>query len=239
MYNWTDGPSIISGTSLLLLDPHETWSATAEINCPGGPLYNFVKHHDDPQIQNQLLPFGSFHSQLDREFHGTVIRMPLRTNSQAQWSKIVPGIPTTSEDIEEVFDHFSQELADTLLFLKNVRRITLQVDDKIFAQADAKHFTLKDSIPIEDSCVGDVNVPYRKTLVDGKEIMWSKSFLCKINVQKGDNKELLEFAISHCMMHNSCMVDDELKRWSRSFKLFPWAAVAAPLQVFDPDMNFD
>jgi sacsin len=130
VYNWTDSPSVLSGRSLLLLDPHHSWSAV--FTPPGGPVYDFVDDAEQPEMVNQLMPFSNvlaghdFRTPLD----GTAIRLPLRTKEQALKSRICQtsiGI----QEVRELLKSFAEGFDDGYgLFLRNVREIGFWEDGR-------------------------------------------------------------------------------------------------------------
>ena len=128
MYNWTDSPSVLSQELLLLLDPHESWSKG---NDPaGGPYYDFPSCSQEVEMVNQLEAFSLINQEWGCPFPGTIIRIPLRTTSQAPLSDIVSN-PTSIEDVKSAMDSFVAEMGESaLLFLKSVRRMILHVDNQ-------------------------------------------------------------------------------------------------------------
>jgi len=128
VFNWTDCPSILSGSTLLFLDPHHSWSRG--FNPPGGPEYDFPDSATDEAMANQLHCFSLINTEWQRHFHGTIIRIPLRNASQAKRSEISTK-ETTTDDIEHSLNSFAEEMgSDGLLFLNSVQRIVLAVGDK-------------------------------------------------------------------------------------------------------------
>lgn len=128
MFNWTDCPSILSGSTLLFFDPHHSWSRG--FNPPGGPEYDFPASATDEAMANQLHCFSLINTEWQHPFRGTIIRIPLRNASQAKRSEISKK-ETTTGDIERSLNTFAEEMgSDGLLFLNSVQRIVLSVDDK-------------------------------------------------------------------------------------------------------------
>jgi sacsin len=212
------------------------WSASPEIATPGGPLYNFVKNSQEPDMKKQLAAFRSIATNFDTEFQGTIIRLPLRTEAQAKRSKIVADDMFTPEDeIVEVFHKFSGELAESLLFLRNLRSITLRIDDEVFAKAEA-------TIPMEGEnlqAASSVNQGYKEVFVKQSEELCEADFMMDITFfRRPEKPELavaetkIRYAISHRLQ--KAPVEEGLEKWSRSQKLFPWIAVASPLDVCLP-----
>jgi sacsin len=119
VYNWTDSPSIVSRNQLLILDPHYAWSL-------GGPVYDFVNSFDDIAIQNHMRAFRTVMEHLDQKLDGTIIRIPLRTQTQAVKSKIQTRETTTSE-ILDVLRSFASEFGKNgLLFMRNIEKLEIR-----------------------------------------------------------------------------------------------------------------
>jgi sacsin len=223
VYNWTDNPSILSGSSLLILDPHETWSR--EVGEPGGPLYDFVQNHQEPEMINQLSPFQCLVNDFSRPFEGTIIRLPLRTADQASRSKIVRDLERKSTeiaDIKNVFEAFSSEMAEYLLFLRHISSITLKMGDEVFAEAAARKVSETKNITNTFS----IDEAYQAVLVRGDRPSCDQHFVMEITFRKKEEICKSRYAVTHHMRHKS---DPKLQQWSRSYKLFPWAAIASPI----------
>ncbi|KAF8247792.1 hypothetical protein K440DRAFT_550295 [Wilcoxina mikolae CBS 423.85] len=226
VYNWTDGPSILSGTSLLLLDPHESWSRDPNIGEPGGPVYDFVENAQEEVMINQLSPFKKIFTDFSRPFEGTIIRLPLRTADQAKTSKILDLDPKPTEiaDIKEVFNSFAAEISESLLFLRNVSSITLRIGDEVFAKGIAKKYVDGEDITASFS----INEPYDSVLVRGERLRRDESFLMEISFQQHGEEKASKYAITHHMRRH-IEDDPKLEEWARKFKLLPWVAIASPL----------
>lgn len=224
-------PSILSGDSLLILDPHFTWSREVSPGDPGGPVYGFTEASEDPDMHGQLTAFGSILKDFKNKFDGTIVRLPLRTKSQAAKSKIVPEKDTSESDIIEVFQLFSSELVESLLFLRNVHSITLRIDNDIYAKAEsttgASHHEAK----------GVINEGYSQVFVKQERDICEEDFLTDISLYRGEaadsyktgKEEKFKYALSHHM--RKTIKDVHLQKWARSQKLFPWIAIATPLEV--------
>jgi hypothetical protein len=227
VYNWTDNPSILSGSSLLILDPHEAWSRHPDINEPGGPLWDFVQNHQETDMINQLSPFNCLVDDFSRPFEGTIIRMPLRTVEQASRSKIVGDLERKSTDIDDikaVFESFSTEMAEYLLFLRHISSITLKIGDEVFAEARARKFSTEGDITDTFS----IDEAYQTVLVRGEEKARDHQFVMEITFRKnGATSTTSRYAVTHHMQHGH--PDQKLEQWSRKYKLFPWAAIASPI----------
>lgn len=224
VYNFTDNPSILSGSSLLILDPHEAWSR--DVGEPGGPLYDFVEDCQEQEMVNQLAAFGHLLPDHRSSFDGTLIRLPLRTMEQAKRSRILldkDRRPTEIDDIKSIFKSFAVEMAESLLFLRHISSIILRIDDEIFAKAVARKFNSEGEITDAFS----IDTPYQSVLVRGDEPRAEINFVTEIAFQLQGKEQISKFAVTHLMRHETG--ESELGKWARSYKLFPWTAIATPI----------
>ncbi|KAF8244236.1 hypothetical protein K440DRAFT_559411 [Wilcoxina mikolae CBS 423.85] len=224
VYNWTDAPTIFSGDSLLLLDPHLRWSK--DIEHPGGPLYDFVADSTNPAMVNQLSPFRRYVSSFSQFFDGTIIRLPLRTAEQALVNEIIherDRKPTTADDIKEAFVQYAAEMSESLLFLRHISSITLKIGDTVFAKAERRKFDGANDITDAFS----IEAPYSSVLIRGEEPQKDEQFVMEISFQNQGEMNVSRYAVTHHMRHKA--EDPELQKWARSYKLFPWTAVAFPM----------
>ena len=127
MYHWTDGPWVYSRQWLLILDPHE-WCLSAQTGHPCGARWDVVENIESPEIQNHLKTFSQFDLEQGQPLDQTIIRIPLRTSTQAAKSKLFDCVIHPS-DIRRALEEFGEEIKDGgLLFLKHVRKVTIRVD---------------------------------------------------------------------------------------------------------------
>lgn len=199
-------------------------------------------------MRNQLRAFGSILKDFHKPFPGTIIRIPLRTKAQAAKTKIGPvDKHTPPKEVEEVFRTFSEELVKSLLFLKTLNTITLRIDDKIYAQATSefsKPLSLMDkslSVKARKKKYRQnkhkekeaVNTAYRRVYVEMLEPSDKMDFLMNISLQNNEyppgNERKFKYVVSHILGQGPN--DRELQAWAVKNKLFPWTAIAAPLEV--------
>uniref|UniRef100_A0A3Q4HXN2 HEPN domain-containing protein n=1 Tax=Neolamprologus brichardi TaxID=32507 RepID=A0A3Q4HXN2_NEOBR len=132
VYHVTDVPSILSGNTLLILDPNVTH------------LTKHIKHKSNPGIkldlsQQQLFhcfpgQFGSYENIFDCNFTrksppepypGTLIKLPFRSEEEAVKSEISTNVYQKPNILD--FQHlFSKNSQTHLLFLKNIITLSLQ-----------------------------------------------------------------------------------------------------------------
>lgn len=132
VYHLTDIPSILSGNSLLILDPNVTH------------LKNHIKNKTNPGIklnlsQQRLLQcfpgqFGPYNGVFDcdltkpssfQTYPGTLIKLPFRTEEEALKSEISNKI-YHNDKIISLQECLTENSQTQLLFLKNIKTLSLQ-----------------------------------------------------------------------------------------------------------------
>ncbi|OWF48527.1 sacsin-like [Mizuhopecten yessoensis] len=133
VYNLTDVPSFLSGSSLVILDPHTTYlgKAIKDKSSPGIRL-NFTEKSSGilKLRRNQFRPYNKiFGCDLSGDifplkFEGTLFRLPLRTKEQALKSAI-KCTPYCRDDMVTLL-HLLKDCAGSLLtFTQNIKEIKL------------------------------------------------------------------------------------------------------------------
>ncbi|EFJ19830.1 hypothetical protein SELMODRAFT_152901 [Selaginella moellendorffii] len=132
VYHFTDVPSFVSGSTIVLLDPHAD-------NLPGispaqpGLKINFVGKELLNQFPDQFESFLLFGCDLQKPFLGTLFRFPLRTTVTAARSEIKQD-PYQPEDVVTLFSALKKSAGEVLLFLRHVTSIKLYVRDGLHAE---------------------------------------------------------------------------------------------------------
>ncbi|KAJ6589057.1 hypothetical protein B0H19DRAFT_1367527 [Mycena capillaripes] len=121
-YHVTDNPQVLSGPSLAILDPHHHFTES------GGTKFDFVPKA--AEYSDQLDVFGFFLTPDARhqDFHGSVIRLPLRKPG-AQSS--ISSKAVDAAEIRQLFEDFvREEIGISLLFLKHITSIEVHIVDE-------------------------------------------------------------------------------------------------------------
>lgn len=124
-FNFSDLPSFVSGKYIAFLDPHAQYLPA--IGKPPrrhlGNRYNFLKTDFKNRFSDQSEPYLSIEGcDFQKEFEGTLFRIPLRTREAADKSLISNKILTTG-DLIEMFGNFKGNRQ--MLFLRNVKYCSL------------------------------------------------------------------------------------------------------------------
>ncbi|MPC21713.1 Sacsin [Portunus trituberculatus] len=128
VYNLTDVPSFVSGSSYVVFDPHMTHLDTATSS--PGMRYDFTSRRNSYMLrtlQGQFQPFtGVFGCDIQESgsFPATLFRLPLRTPAQASTSKI-SDMCYSHKDMIQLLGMFSSVVGQLLLFTQHVSSITV------------------------------------------------------------------------------------------------------------------
>lgn len=126
VYNLTDVPSFVSGSSYVIFDPHLSYVEGK--NQTPGVRFNFAKEKNSvmlKKLKGQFKPFKEIFGcdiQDTGSYDGTLFRLPLRTPQQAIMSDICKVSYQRAEMIE-LLEKFSDIIGEILLFTQNVREI--------------------------------------------------------------------------------------------------------------------
>ncbi|KAK4315041.1 hypothetical protein Pmani_013712 [Petrolisthes manimaculis] len=126
VYNLTDVPSFVSGSSYVIFDPHLEY--LGHENKTPGLRYSFEKEKTSrllSKLHGQFKPFNEMFDcafQDTKEYDGTLFRFPLRTPLQASKSQICK-ISYGRTDMMQLLHMFWKVAGQILLFAQNVKEI--------------------------------------------------------------------------------------------------------------------
>lgn len=195
----------------------------------GGPAWDVVKD-DCIEVQNHMKTFGSFNDlDLSKGIDQTIIRIPLRTKNQAKVSKIVERV-TTTQDIEKAFEEFGDEMKEGgLLFLKSICKIIIRIDSNVMATIEIVD-NGSNGLEPRNEILTDFKRMYAAPGLDpSKADIFCKNFELCVKYSAGPFSNIERYLIQHNMRQSSG--EPDLDEWARKRKLFPWTAIAAPLEV--------
>ena len=122
-YHLTDTPTFVSGSHLVVFDPHCCFAPGATLNQPGLR----IKLNDSSlkkTFPDQFAPLEFFGCDFSQPYKGTLFRFPLRTSALARRSEISKRSYTIA-DVEANLAQFVGSLSQNLLFLRSVRCIEI------------------------------------------------------------------------------------------------------------------
>ncbi|GMF38734.1 unnamed protein product [Phytophthora fragariaefolia] len=130
VYHFTDLPSIVSAKSIVMFDPHATHLPGISAANPGIKI-RFANANIVKQFPDQFAPFKNvFGCDLEHHYKGTLFRFPLRTSALAESSEIKRRGYSHNE-ILDLFRSFQVSIIDTMLFLRNVRKVEVYLQTSI------------------------------------------------------------------------------------------------------------
>ncbi|XP_066349988.1 uncharacterized protein [Miscanthus floridulus] len=127
VYHFTDIPGFVSGENIVMFDPHACYLPGISPSHPGLRI-QFVGRRILDQFPDQFTPFLHFGCNLQQPFPGTLFRFPLRNAAAASRSQIKRE-QYAPQDVEMLFSSFSEVVSEALLFLRNVKKVTLYVKE--------------------------------------------------------------------------------------------------------------
>ncbi|KAF9122504.1 hypothetical protein BGW39_009706 [Mortierella sp. 14UC] len=130
-YHFTDVPSVVSGNSLVIFDPHmsnlpKSRDANGNIVAQRGHRYDLRKLSLET-LADQLQPYkGIFGCDMESYFEGTIFRIPLRVKGMKRSGKSsFGGEGWTVAQVRNMFASWIEDAKIGMLFLKNIESIEL------------------------------------------------------------------------------------------------------------------
>lgn len=249
VYHLTDIPSILSGNSLLILDPNVTH------------LTKHIKNRTNPGIklnlsQQRLLhcfpgQFGPYNGVFDcdltkpnfQSYQGTLIKLPFRTEEEALKSEISNKI-YHSDKIVSLQKCFTENSYTQLLFLKNIQTLSLQQISKKASTpiGDSEIETVLTVSKTEDASLKMTDHSYVSKQhraeaslmkLNGKctEVIDScKVKIITLTIKQGECAEVQRWLLYNCIGTNQALEMALQKTKQAKFSL-PIGGVAVPLQI--------
>lgn len=249
VYHFTDVPMFVSGENIVMFDPHACYLPGISPSHPGLRI-KFVGRRIMEQFPDQFSPFLHFGCDLQHPFPGTLFRFPLRSTNVASRSHIKKE-GYAPEDVISLFASFSQVVSDALLFLHNVKSISVFVKEGNGHEMQLQHRAQKHCI--SDHQIESNSQPDMFSFFEGGRHggMDKDQFLNKLSKSVDRNlpykcqkivitEESLSGVSSHCWITSECLGGGQAKNKykvsnDKSRASIPWACVAAYLHSFKVD----
>lgn len=220
VYHITDLPSIVSGDSVVFLDPHETHFGRGETGQRFSLEDELLEIHED-----QFKPYENvLDCKISTQFYnGTLFRFPLRSAPSDLSKKVY-----SKEKVRKLFQALKEEAPVILLFLKNIEEIALFETDERGVQ---KHvFTVR----LSDSCREEVREKKVKFLSDLRRL--SNGQVENVNLSL--DLHVVEVTERERVAENRWLVyhqvdaqNSTLKKLSIELGLLPWVGCATPVNA--------
>lgn len=243
VYHFTDIPSFVSGENVVIFDPHACNLPGISPSHPGLRIkFSGTKILD--QFPDQFSPFLHFGCDLKNPFPGTLFRFPLRNASVASRSQIRKE-EYAPDDVVSLFYSFSEVVAETLLFLRNVKSISIFVREGSNNKMELLHSVRKHNISGLEVEGSQFHQMFNFMYENQQNEMDKDQFLNKLSKSmdtelpwKYQKVVLSEKSSSSCNAHlwltSECIGNILGKSKSTTFdknfhKSIPWACVASYL----------
>jgi len=176
-------------------------------------------------MTDQLDAFKLVANPLDREFAGTVIRIPLRTQNQAKTSEI-SNVAVSPEELLAFFESFQVDVAESLVFMRNIERVTFSINGEELGTTTLLHIA---------------------------QVRKARSAVSSAVLTMTPHSGAVRYVISQKYKHDACSVEStriyqvqqtifdmhtqvpsDLITWALESKAFPWVTLAARLDEGSP-----
>ena len=241
VYHFTDIPGFISGSNLVMFDPHACNLPGVTPSHPGLKI-SFVGRGLLEQFPDQLRPYLMFGCDLRKPYPGTLFRFPLRTEKTAANSEIKQGA-YTPEDVVDLFWSFKSSAEEAVLFLRNVASVSVYVRDspdqdmELLYQVKRPVTTMQS--PVYEFVRGNPQNPidkeqfYRKlTKTPSAQLPWQCQ-TAEVSLTIDGIQQSQKWLISTTMGGGHAR-DQAIAPENRPRGFIPWAGIAAPLHVNQP-----
>ncbi|KAL7096896.1 hypothetical protein ACP275_10G109500 [Erythranthe tilingii] len=246
VYHFTDVPTFVSGENIVMFDPHACHLPGTSPTHPGLRI-KFVGRNILEQFPDQFSPFLHFGCDLQNPFPGTLFRFALRTANGASRSQIKKEVyPPT--DVLSLFSSFSEVVSTTLLFLRNVKTISIFVKEGLNSEMQLLHRVRKDCVSEPEAGKGPLHQMFSSMHGNELNSLSKDQFLQRlsksisVDVPWRSQKLLVsEQNPSGCRsslwLTTECLGSLNRKKittFDKKFhKFVPWACVATPINSLD------
>nr|XP_682866.7 sacsin [Danio rerio] len=247
VYHVSDIPSILSGKKLLILDPNVT-HLEKHIGSKGDPGIKLDPFQERlcKRFPGQFKPYeGIFDCDLSvrnskRAYNGTLIKLPFRTQEEAETSKISSKV-YDEQRILSFINHLTDNSQSHVLFLKTVTSMSLQIVPKTASTpplSDQIQTPLKISREVLNSFLvsNDTLLQKLKSNFRNIDIPWHKitdastAHIVKI-VQEHSEKSLTQYWLLYsCFGSQESLQMFQRKNEQDHVFSFPIGGIAVPLQ---------
>ncbi|XP_076026169.1 sacsin-like [Genypterus blacodes] len=247
VYHITDIPSILSGKSLLILDPNVTHLRTHIKNKtnPGIKLDLSLKRHFD-FFPGQFRPYENiFDCSFTRQsppkpYPGTLIKLPFRTPEEALKSDISKNV-YDKHHIKMFQHHLTNDSQTHLLFLKNISTLSLQSisndastpprDDQIKTVMTVSKTIVSTMMLPDPTCISQQRQA-EKWLIELDEKCKEVIDCCAASIVTIASQQHMQSEVQSWLLYNCFGKDHALKMAQKKQTRFslPIGGIAVPLQ---------
>ncbi|XDV31222.1 hypothetical protein PO909_033963, partial [Leuciscus waleckii] len=246
VYHVSDIPSILSGKSLLILDPNVT-HLEKHILSKGNPGIKLDPFQERlyKRFPGQLKSYeGIFDCDLSvqnskKAYNGTLIKLPFRTQEEANKSEISSKV-YDEERIRSFKNHLTDNSQTHLLFLKSITSMSLQIvpenastppwNDQIQTPLKISREVMNSIAVSNDTRLQEIANTFRNSDIKSLNIIdVNKAHIVKI-VQENSDKSLTQYWLLYSCFgtHDSLQMFQRRNEQEHVFS-FPIGGIAVPL----------
>lgn len=208
----------MTGSYFVALSPHCTFK-TPEYRPDNGLKIDFVSEF--PKHADSFAAFNLLAVNSQQPFPGTIIRIPLRTQEQAKKSQII-DLAITPEDVLKEFKAFQSEVAESLLFLKNIEKVEFRIDDRLLGVAEITN--------VQESLAARTSIKTAITHGAAQSLAFRLHIRHTYNHEEGDIDLHQQYHVQHKLADiNESDASKEFKQWATNESFFAWVALATSL----------
>lgn len=179
VYHWTDVPAFVSGSSLVIFDPHKTY-LPADAGSSGGIKIHFQDSSLSETFSDQMKPFFYFGFNGRDYFPGTLFRFPFRNDHTASRSEISKAQLANGECFDLIISGFRKTIGKALLFLRSITKIEMYFEGE-------KEFDIPELLYYAEVCSRTKVLSESQTNV-GLNPLKSLSFVSGVNGSLSQNE---------------------------------------------------
>jgi hypothetical protein len=139
VYHWTDVPAFVSGSSLVIFDPHKRYLPAGAGS--GGIKIHFQDSSLSETFSDQMKPFFYFGFNGRDYFPGTLFRFPFRNDHTASQSEISKAQLANGECFDLIISGLRKTIGKALLFLRSITKIEMYIEgDKDFDKPELLYY---------------------------------------------------------------------------------------------------
>jgi len=186
---------------------------------------------------DQFSPYRHFGCNLQTAFKGTLFRFPLRTAQTASQS-LLKKTAYRTQDIQNLLAAFQSEAEDVVLFLKNVKKVSICMTDSTGAIKTLFQVERKVDDMVQFSLIPRLISEGKSSFLEKLKQMRVPSKSCTtievLSKEPSKEGELISsittWLVASCLGHKSSK-DLAIEEANSYLKLIPWGSVAAPLKT--------
>ena len=185
-------------------------------------MLDFVAESPTYDLTDQLVAFEHHVTTSPPEpFHGTTIRIPLRTEKQAKESEISNNI-VTPQELLTVFEHYQTDIAETMPFLKSIERVEFYLDTQLLGFTQIRNLDQ----------IRDMRAAVMSAILSGSAASHGMQVEIDQTYSYGADRSVHNSSHVYHVRHHvfdlqAESMSSKLRQWTTEDKAVPWISLAA------------